>query len=461
MQARFDAVLRRVLGLHPSHRIGLAVSGGVDSIVLASLAQSWALPRGIFLQAFVIDHLLRKGSSEEALKVAELLEKQGISTNILRMDMSGADPSKMEVLARDERRRLLERECNKHKLTTLMHGHHLDDQVELMIMRLLGGSGWMGLAGMQPSSWLSQVLPPNLLPVRLLKPLLGFRKKELYGIAEKRGLRYFEDATNYQPMLTRRNAIRKILSETPQSALESLYQAQLLFNKQRTLVTSQALLTDQVLQASGDLNYSKLEGSATLEIQSDTQRLPPAILTQLLYMIIARLAPIDPSQIAYRRQPIVRELIPRLQHKVWPSFKKTLSGLVITHRKGKISFERAPPRATELTSVSDVYNATHSWSEWQLFDGRWWLRWRLPPKDTCEVRQISIKLLGPHAEVINKVFQPSTPVEASAVNASQPFFIIHDVRDPFGISMDRVLGCPTLGHMRGLMVEAKFKRIMF
>lgn len=461
MQARFDAVLTRALGLHPSHRMGLAISGGVDSVSLASLAQAWAAPRGVSLQAFVIDHFLRSGSSEEAIKVAELLEKQGISTNVLKMDMSGADPSKMEALARDERRRLLERECNKHKLTALMHGHHLDDQVELMIMRLLGGSGWMGLGGMQVSSWLSQVLPPDLLPVRLLKPLLGVRKAELYALARDRGLQYFEDPTNYQPHLTRRNAVRKILSQFPRQKLDSLYQTQLVFNNQRALVTSQSILTDQVLQASGDLLYSKLEGSATLALQPDTQRLPPAFLTQLLYMIIARLAPIDPAQIPYRRHAIVRELLPRNQHRAWRSYKKTLSGLVISHNKGKLSFERAPPRATELTSVSDVYSATHQWSAWYLFDGRWWLRWRLPPKDSQQERQIAIRLLGSNTDVLNKAFQLSTPVEARPVNVGQPLFVIHDTADPFGVSSDRVLGCPTLGHMRGLIVEAKFKRIMF
>lgn len=103
------------------------------------------------IHAFVIDHGMRPGSSAEAASVAEILKGYGFCTNVLPLLW---EPGKLsaggfETRARTARYRTLAKACVHNRVSKLLLAHHADDQAETVMMRLISGSGFDGLAGMK------------------------------------------------------------------------------------------------------------------------------------------------------------------------------------------------------------------------------------------------------------------------------------------------------------------------
>ncbi|KAM3082337.1 hypothetical protein ACMFMF_002002 [Clarireedia jacksonii] len=245
-------------GLVGRQRLGLAVSGGVDSMALAALCmrmnKKWPLIHKHLkidpnlelrfrFTAFIVDHGLRDGSDEEALQVKSNLAELGIhDTKILKLSWKDheGDPSKLpnlESLARKYRFQELGRACRDHEIDTLLLGHHADDQVETVLMRLAKGHRGRGLAGIKASSEIPecegiygvhesgrpveiaesrfsmQGLSETQLNVesggvRIYRPLLGFPKEKLVSSCKKLAVKWVTDVTNADRTLTHRNAIR-------------------------------------------------------------------------------------------------------------------------------------------------------------------------------------------------------------------------------------------------------------
>ena len=167
----------------------LAVSGGSDSMGLAALLLAWqalrTAPRGDIF-AMVVDHGLRQGSDDEAHIVAETLNQYGLPTDIIKIT-SPKPKAGLAEWARQQRYALLQQEALRRH-AVLLTAHHQDDQLETIEMRLSRGSGLRGLAGM--------ALQTRHLGVRLIRPCLGFQKKELAEIARQAGLPVIHDPTN-------------------------------------------------------------------------------------------------------------------------------------------------------------------------------------------------------------------------------------------------------------------------
>lgn len=141
--------------------IGLAISGGVDSMALALLCSQFqnSLVRGygqIRFRAFVVDHGVRSESSLEAQSVAQILAKKQIPTEVLKIKwpegLVAQSAPNFESLARTYRFQALGRACRDHKIEALYLAHHQDDQAETVLMRLVNGHRKRGLLGMSPSA---------------------------------------------------------------------------------------------------------------------------------------------------------------------------------------------------------------------------------------------------------------------------------------------------------------------
>src|SRR5438874_556636 len=158
----------------PGARIGVAVSGGPDSLALLLLAAS-ARPGQI--EAASVDHALREGSRAEAEMVASACTGLGVSHAILTAEWGEKPITALQERAREERYRLLAEWTKGRGLDAIATAHHLDDQVETLLMRLSRGAGVRGLAGMRAAA----VVPHSDVP--LLRPLLGWRHAELEPIA--------------------------------------------------------------------------------------------------------------------------------------------------------------------------------------------------------------------------------------------------------------------------------------
>lgn len=196
---RFSADLDALIV--PDARIGLAVSGGPDSLALLLLAAA-ARPR--MVEAASVDHGLRAGAHEEAELVALLCGKLEVPHTTLTARWNGIPATAIQERARRERYRLLGYWIEERKLDALATAHHADDQAETMLMRLNRGAGVRGLAGMRSRS----VTPGN--HVRLLRPLLGWRRVELQQICADAGLTPVVDPSNLDERFERvriRNAL--------------------------------------------------------------------------------------------------------------------------------------------------------------------------------------------------------------------------------------------------------------
>lgn len=182
----------RACGLQPADRVAVALSGGPDSLALASMTVwwqgyvrnqvrrwlgslpgcrmhrcrsllllaahlSWHSPRPLASPAqqpplaLIVDHRLRPESSEEAHAVAEQAAALGMQTRVLTVEWPGGElPSTGDTqqAARDARYALLLRACGELGRSHLLLGHHAGDQAETFLLRLKHASGVAGLACM-------------------------------------------------------------------------------------------------------------------------------------------------------------------------------------------------------------------------------------------------------------------------------------------------------------------------
>ena len=186
----------------PGNRLGVAVSGGPDSLALLLLA---AAARPGLIEAATVDHGLRAESREEADMVASACGKLGVPHSILPADWIQPPAANVQAEARTMRYRLLTDWAEGRGLPALATAHHADDQAETLLMRLARGAGVRGLGGTRNRRKLTEQLT-------LVRPLLGWRKSELVAIVEEAGLEAVDDPSNRDPKHDR-SRIRQALEQ--------------------------------------------------------------------------------------------------------------------------------------------------------------------------------------------------------------------------------------------------------
>ena len=187
--ARFAEAVRRLLP--EGGRIGLAVSGGPDSLAMLLLSHR-ALPGGF--EVATVDHGLRRESAAEAAFVHGVCSTLGVPHAVLRVEVAAGN---LQDEARTARYAALARWAAERGLGAIFTAHHADDQAETLLMRLNRGSGVAGLAGVRARG----VVPGSKLP--LIRPLLDWRRSELGAIAERAGLAAVSDPSNSDPRFDR------------------------------------------------------------------------------------------------------------------------------------------------------------------------------------------------------------------------------------------------------------------
>ena len=190
----------------PDARLGLAVSGGPDSLALLLLA---AAARPGQVEVATIDHGLRPESRSEAETVGEICKQLGLTYAILTINWKRKPETALQERARRGRYRLLGAWAKQRELGAVATGHHLDDQVETFLMRLQRGAGVKGLAAMR------RVAPMPVSPdIRLIRPLLGWRRSDLEQICADAGVEPLHDPSNEDPQFERVR-VRQALAGLP------------------------------------------------------------------------------------------------------------------------------------------------------------------------------------------------------------------------------------------------------
>ena len=178
-------------------RLLVAVSGGSDSVALLRLLVELRPQFGYEIVVAHFDHQLRSVSQDDARFVRELGARLRLDVHVGTWDA----PRTGEAAARDARHEFLQRTGRTLDCTAIVLGHHLDDQIETVLLRLGRGSGPRGLSGMH---WRRRA------PIDIVRPLLDCRRDELVAYLQHLGQAWRDDASNTDLSRTR-NRVRHLV----------------------------------------------------------------------------------------------------------------------------------------------------------------------------------------------------------------------------------------------------------
>ena len=258
------------LGAAATQPLGLAVSGGGDSMAMLHLAAR----AGLAVQVATVDHGLRAESAAEAAMVAAVCDSLGLPHHTLRWQ--GWDGSgNLQDNARLARRRLLAAWAQAQGLPAVALAHSQDDVAETFLMRLARGAGIDGLAAMAPA-W-------SEAGVVWLRPLLAASRADLRGYLGGIGATWVDDPSNDADRFDRVK-MRKALKTLAPLGLGAPRLAEV---AQHLLQTRSAL--DAVTDAAAQRHLSETHGIVTLATALFDE--PPELQRRLLQRLILWLAP--------------------------------------------------------------------------------------------------------------------------------------------------------------------------
>lgn len=190
-------------------RLGVAVSGGSDSLGLLVLLAEWQNSGGPALRVVTVDHGLRSEAAGEAVRVASLSRSFGLAHDTL--EWRGWDGhGNLPDAARRARYALMSQWAREHEISGIAIGHTLDDQAETFLMRLARGAGVDGLSAMR-SRW-------DEGGVTFHRPLLGVSREALRTALRARAIDWIEDPTNTELAYERARA-RELLKSLAATGL--------------------------------------------------------------------------------------------------------------------------------------------------------------------------------------------------------------------------------------------------
>ena len=194
--------------LKSEKRIAVALSGGLDSVVLLdTVCKAQAKNTLTHIYAFHIHHGLQKQADDWLIFCEKLAKKYKINFDFRLLHLTGShEQGNIEARARAGRYEALTDLCVEYGIEDLLLAHHQNDQAETVLLQLLRGAGVAGAAAM-PSS---RQLDSKQGKITLWRPLLDQSKKELEAYAKEHKLKWIEDLSN-QDSKYRRNAIRKTI----------------------------------------------------------------------------------------------------------------------------------------------------------------------------------------------------------------------------------------------------------
>ncbi len=200
LYSRWSLEMRRSRHFHAGERVGVAVSGGPDSILLLDFMKQYAREAALLLAAVHFNHKLRGAESDadERLvrKRAEALGIEFLGTEADTTHEAKSKRQNLEATARELRYRFFFSLVNRGRLDKVVTAHTANDQAETVLLRLLRGTGTRGLGGVYP-----------VLEGKIFRPFLNLTRDEIEREIQERELEFAVDSSN-RNVRFQRNKIR-------------------------------------------------------------------------------------------------------------------------------------------------------------------------------------------------------------------------------------------------------------
>jgi tRNA(Ile)-lysidine synthase len=197
-----DVIERQGL-LRAGERVGVAVSGGADSVALLLLLVELRKQLGIVLRVVHFNHKLRgKDSDADEKFAAKLAERHGLAFHAARAHVAAKakrDKANLEDTARRARYEFFARLVEDGRVDKVAVAHTADDQAETVLAHILRGTGIAGLGGIHPRVG------------NVVRPLLGVRRAELRAYLKSKKQTWREDATNRDTRRMRARIRKKLM----------------------------------------------------------------------------------------------------------------------------------------------------------------------------------------------------------------------------------------------------------
>lgn len=333
----FENALDRARQRGPVSRLGLAVSGGSDSMAMLVLAADWAKGTGAKLQVATVDHGLRPEAAEEASWVASRCAELGLPHDTLKW--AEAPSGNVQSAARTARYDLLADWARDLDLDAVAVAHTADDQAETFVMRLARGSGVDGLSAMQ-DDWQAQ-------DMRWLRPVLTAGRVDLRQVLTERGVDWIDDPSNTDTRFERVR-VRKAMADLAQLGLD---RDRLVGTAERMAEARKALTQAAVdaAEACAEIALGDVLFDADVYMALPTETRHRLLAAAIRYV----------SGAAYRPR---YDALKEVEAQVLDGERRTLSGCTLDLKAGQIAIGR------ELNAVRS--ETAYPGAVW---DGRWGL----------------------------------------------------------------------------------------
>lgn len=247
-EAALDAALDRAAaaGRPLATAIGVAFSGGADSMLLLETSAALSRKRPLRVVALHINHGLSPNALVWARFARDVAKRLEVEFHVASLALTPSAGESIEASARAARYDALETFCARLGLPILLTAHHSDDQAETVLLNLARGTGVTGLRGIAARRELGHTV--------LLRPFLEFRAADIRNTLLERKLTWIEDESNSEQRF-RRNTLRHRvippLTEAFPGAIEQLSSAA------RWAVEAQQLLDERGLEDLSALNANE------------------------------------------------------------------------------------------------------------------------------------------------------------------------------------------------------------
>src|SRR3990167_1819674 len=187
MLDKIKKTIKELSMLVSGDRIVVAVSGGIDSVVLLHALTGLAAEYRLFIIVAHLNHCLRGGESDrDEVFVKRFAEKLGVTCVCERMDIRllFKKGDSLQDIAREARYSFFDRIAKRYKADRIATGHNMDDQAETVLMKFLKGAGLGGLCGIPKVKG------------KYIRPLIEITRKEIEEYAEGCRLKFVKDSSN-------------------------------------------------------------------------------------------------------------------------------------------------------------------------------------------------------------------------------------------------------------------------